>query len=416
MSKTKQIWPGSDRDSADAVSLYSRSMMSEPLKIAVLCHTGAGGSGVVATELGMQIADAGHDVHFVGTAMPFRLMGQHGSFRGPYFHQVSGYAYALFEQPFPELSAANTLTEVILEHNIQLTHAHYAIPHATAANHARAITCKTRVMTTLHGTDVTLVGAEPTFKHTTRHAIERSDHVTAVSQFLADETREVFGVDREIEVIHNFVDSDRFVRITDPAVRARFAHPDEALIVHVSNFRPVKRVEDVVKVFARVSSEIPARLLMIGDGPERPRAFDLARELGVIGRTAFLGSFPDVQTILGISDLFLLPSSNESFGLAALEAMSCEVPVVASNAGGIPEVVEQGVTGFMTAVGDVDAMADAALNILRSKDVYQRMGQAARASAIERFHPRLIVPKYLEAYHRTIQNTSKCGNTRPALD
>lgn len=360
---------------------------------------------MVATELGLKVADAGHDVHFIGSSMPFRLMGHHCGLRGPYFHQVGGFAYALFDQPFPELSTANTLTEVILEHGIDLTHAHYAIPHATSANHARAITGKTRVMTTLHGTDVTLVGAEPTFKHTTRHAIERSDHVTAVSQFLANETREVFGVEREIQVIYNFVDSDRFVRITDPAVRARFAHPDEALIVHVSNFRPVKRVEDVVQVFARISSEIPARLLMIGDGPERPRAFDLAKELGVIGRTAFLGSFPDVQTILGISDLFLLPSSNESFGLAALEAMSCEVPVVASNAGGIPEVVENGVTGFMADVGDVDAMADAALKILRSRDVYSRMGKAARETAIQRFHPGLIVPQYLKAYQRLIQET-----------
>lgn len=382
-------------------------MTLTPHKIAVLCHTGAGGSGVVATELGLKVAQAGHEVHFVGTAMPFRLMGHHGGFEGPYFHQVGGYAYALFEQPFPELSAANTLAEVILEHGIDLTHAHYAIPHATAANHARSITCRTRVMTTLHGTDVTLVGAEPTFKHTTRHAIERSDHVTAVSHFLAQQSKEVFGLDREIEVIYNFVDSDRFIRITDPAVRARFAHPDEALLVHVSNFRPVKRVEDVVRVFARVSSEIPARLLMIGDGPERPRAFDLARELGVIGRTQFLGSFPDVQTVLGISDLFLLPSSNESFGLAALEAMSCEVPVVASNAGGIPEVVEQGVNGFMTDVGDVDAMADAALNILRSRALYTQMGQAARESAIRRFHPSLIVPQYLEAYRRTITDSEK---------
>ena len=357
---------------------------------------------MVATELGIMVAQAGHQVHFVGNTMPFRLMGNHGGFRGPYFHQVSGFAYALFEQPYPELAEANTLTEVILEHGIQLTHAHYAIPHATAANHARSITRRSRVITTLHGTDVTLVGAEPAFTHTTRHAIEHSDHVTAVSHFLAQQTREVFKIEREIEVIHNFVDSERFVRITDPAVRARFAHPDEALVVHVSNFRPVKRVEDVVEVFARIASEIPARLLMIGDGPERSRAFDLARELGVIGRTQFLGSFPDVQTVLGISDLFLLPSSNESFGLAALEAMSCEVPVVASNAGGIPEVVEHGVTGFMSDVGDVDNMADHALKILRDREIYTRMSQAARHAAVTRFHPRLIVPQYLAAYQATI--------------
>lgn len=375
--------------------------LQDGLKIAVLCHASAGGSGVVATELGLMVARAGHEVHFVGSAQPFRLTGT-GCMSGPYFHQVSGFAYALFDQPYPELAAANTLTEVILEHGVELSHAHYAIPHASAALHARDICGKTRVITTLHGTDVTLVGAEPAFRHTTRHAIERSDHVTAVSHFLADQTREVFGTAREIEVIYNFVDSTRFVRLTDPSLRARFAHPDEAIIVHVSNFRAVKRPEDVVQVFARIASEMPARLLMIGDGPERPRAFELAQHLGVIGRTHFLGSFPDVQTILGISDLFLLPSSNESFGLAALEAMSCEVPVVAARAGGIPEVVDDGLTGFLSPLGDVDHMADRALQVLRDRELYTRMGQAARAVATGRFHPSLIVPQYLAAYERTL--------------
>lgn len=370
------------------------------MRIAVLCHTGAGGSGVVATELGMQVAEQGHEVHFVGAATPFRLHG--GGFSGPYFHQISSFAYALFEQPYPELAAANALTEVIHEHDIQLTHAHYAIPHATAALHAQSITGKTRVMTTLHGTDVTLVGAEPTFMSTTRHAIQHSDAVTAVSQFLADQTRDTFKVERPIQVIHNFVDTVRFQRVADPTIRSRFAHPDEALLVHVSNFRPVKRVEDVIEVFARVSSEIPARLLMVGDGPERSRAFELAQQLGVIGRVHFLGSFPDVQNVLGIADLFLLPSSNESFGLAALEAMSCEVPVVASRAGGIPEVVDDGVTGRLAAVGDVDGMAHAALEILRHADTYRQMSKAARQVALERFHPKLIIPQYLEAYRTLI--------------
>ncbi len=372
------------------------------MNIAVLCHTGAGGSGVVATELGMQIAQLGHEVHFVGAATPFRLQG--GCLNGPYFHQISSFAYALFDQPYPELATANALTEVIREHGIQLTHAHYAIPHASSALHAQSITGKTKVMTTLHGTDVTLVGAEPAFMYTTRHAIQHSDAVTAVSKFLAEQTHETFAIDRPVEVIYNFVDTVRFQRVTDPGIRVRFAHPEEALLLHVSNFRPVKRVEDVIEVFARVSSEIPARLLMVGDGPERSRAFELAQHLGVIGRVHFLGSFPDVQTIMGIADLFLLPSSNESFGLAALEAMSCEVPVVASRAGGIPEVVDDGVTGRLTAVGDVDAMAHAALEILRSPETYQRMGKAARQVALERFHPSLIIPQYLSAYRRLIEN------------
>lgn len=377
-------------------------MMVKPMRIAVLCHASAGGSGVVATELGLMVAQAGHEVHFVGSAQPFRLT-RAGGLNGPFFHQLSSFAYALFDQPYPELAAANALTEVIMEYDIQLTHAHYAIPHTTAANHARAITGKTRVMTTLHGTDVTLVGAEPAFRYTTRHAIEKSNHVTAVSHFLAQQTHEVIGTDRDIEVIYNFVDSERFVRITDPAIRARFAHPDEALLVHVSNFRPIKRTEDVVQIFARVASEMPARLLMVGDGPERARAFELAQQLGVIGRTHFLGSFPDVETILGISNLFLLPSSNESFGLAALEAMSCEMPVVAARAGGIPEVVDHGLTGYLSEVGDVDDMAHNALKILRDPLLYDQMSKAARRVALERFHPDLIVPQYIAAYHRTLE-------------
>ena len=375
------------------------------LKIAVLCHSGAGGSGVVATELGLEVAAAGHEVHFVGTSVPFRLGGHGLMGRGPYFHQVSSYAYALFEQPFPELSAANALTEVILEHGTTLTHAHYAIPHASAALHARDITGRTKVITTLHGTDVTLVGADPTFIHSTRHAILQSDTVTAVSHFLAEQTRDAFGVDVPIRVIHNFVDTQRFRRNADPSMRARFAHPDEALLVHVSNFRPVKRATDVIETFARVASEMPARLLMIGDGPDRLACFELAQKRGVIGRVQFLGSFPDVQSVLGIADLFLLPSNKESFGLAALEAMACEMPVVAARAGGIPEVVLDGVTGILTEVGDVDAMAHASLSILRDPDVYLSMGHAARKRAVEHFHPSLIVPQYLEAYREVLERS-----------
>ena len=374
-----------------------------PLKIAVLCHAGAGGSGVVATELGLEVAAAGHEVHFVGTAVPFRLGGYSLMGRGPYFHQVSSYAYALFDQPFPELSAANALTEVILEHGTTLTHAHYAIPHASAALHARDITGRTRVITTLHGTDVTLVGADPTFLHSTRHAILKSDRVTAVSQFLADQTRDVFGIDIPIRVIHNFVDTVRFRRNADPSVRGRFAHPDEALVVHVSNFRAVKRTPDVIETFARISSEIPARLLMIGDGPDRSACFELAQRLGVMGRVQFLGSFPDVQSVLGIADLFLLPSNKESFGLAALEAMACEIPVVAARAGGVPEVVQHGVTGMLAEVGDVDAMAHASLTILRDQALYLSMGRAARKRAVEHFHPSLIVPQYLDAYQQVLK-------------
>lgn len=372
------------------------------LTLAVLCHTGAGGSGVVATELGLMMTALGHAVHFVGGAVPFRL-ARRCAVHGPYFHQIGSFAYALFDQPYPELSAANTLAEVILEQGVQLTHAHYAIPHATAALHAHAITGRAPVITTLHGTDVTLVGAEPAFFHTTRHAIERSHHVTAVSHFLAEQTREVFKTDREIAVIHNFVDSERFRPVHNPELRAEFAAEDEALLIHVSNFRPVKRIGDVIDTFAGVASELPARLLMVGDGPERAPALERAQRLGIAERVTFLGSFPDIETVLGLSDLFLLPSSKESFGLSALEAMSCEVPVVGARAGGIPEVVEHGVTGLLAEVGDTDGLTQAALDILKDRRVRLAMGKAAREQAIRRFHPENIVPQYLAAYAETLR-------------
>lgn len=380
--------------------------MTDSLNLAVLCHTGAGGSGVVATELGLLMTALGHSVHFVGGAPPFRL-ARRCAVHGPYFHQIGSFAYALFDQPYPELSAANTLAEVILEQNVQLTHAHYAIPHATAALHAHSITGRAPVVTTLHGTDVTLVGAEPAFYHTTRHAIDRSHHVTAVSQFLADQTREVFGTEREIEVIYNFVDSERFRPIDNPALRAEFAREDEALLIHVSNFRPVKRVNDVIDTFAGVASELPARLLMVGDGPDRAPALERAARLGIADRVTFLGSFPDIETVLGLSDLFLLPSSKESFGLSALEAMSCEVPVVAARAGGIPEVVEQGVSGLLAEVGDTDGLTQAALDILKDRQVRVEMGRVAREEAIRRFHPQSIVPQYLAAYRRTLEGSAR---------
>ncbi|MBB6096830.1 N-acetyl-alpha-D-glucosaminyl L-malate synthase BshA [Deinobacterium chartae] len=374
------------------------------MNIAVLCHASAGGSGVVAAELGLEVARAGHEVRFIAAQLPFRLSELPLDCRnGIYFHQVGAYAYPLFEQPLALLNEANTLVDVILEHGIDLAHAHYAIPYASSAILAREITGRTRVITTLHGTDVTLVGLDPAFRHSTRHAIERSDAVTAVSHFLAEQTRDLFGTDKPIEVIHNMVDVERFRRNPDPAYRARFAQPDERILVHISNFRAVKRTQDVVEVFARVASELPARLLMIGDGPERPRAVELAQKRGVIGRTQFLGSFPGVESVLGVSDLFLLPSSKESFGLVALEAMSCEVPVVASNIGGIPEVVIDGQTGCLLPLGDVDAMAHAALELLRDEARHRRMSAAARQRAVEVFHPRRILPRYLEAYRRLLE-------------
>ncbi len=363
------------------------------MKIAVLCHASAGGSGVVATELGLEVAAAGHEVHFVGAAQPFRLSG-YGGMHGPYFHQVGGFAYALFDQPYPELAAANTLTEVILEHGVELTHAHYAIPHASAGLHARSITGKTRVMTTLHGTDVTLVGAEPAFRHTTGHAIERSDHVTAVSQFLADQTREVFGTEREIEVIYNFVDSERFTRITDAGVRARFAHPDEALIVHVSNFRPVKRVQDVVEVFARVSSEIPARLLMVGDGD----LFDaMSRRAGPTIELVRRMPFDRLRTAYAEAR-GLIFTAEEDFGIVPVEAMASGRPVLAYARGGALDTVVPGVSGQFFGEQSAQSLADSLEAFEHWLPDFDPEGAVAHA---RNFRPELFDRRLLDVLLRT---------------
>jgi N-acetyl-alpha-D-glucosaminyl L-malate synthase BshA len=370
------------------------------VEIAILCHVSAGGSGVVATELGVALAALGHQVHFIAQQQPFRLPSLRGQGQGIYFHQVGSYAYPLFETPLTVLNEANALASVILEHGIELSHAHYAIPHASSALMAKDITRRSKVLTTLHGTDVTLVGLDPAFRHSTRYAIEHSDAVTAVSHFLARQTLEMFHLDLPISVIPNMVDTKRFRPNRSANLRQRFADPEQALLVHISNFRAVKRTEDVVQVFARVASQQPARLLMIGDGPEHDPTMELAERLGVSGQIQFLGSFPSVEEVLGIADLFLLPSSQESFGLVALEAMSCEVPVIASRVGGLPEVVGEGreAGGILCPVRDVDTMADRAITLLADRERRQAMGRAGRQRARKLFRPDRVVSGYLQVY------------------
>lgn len=376
------------------------------MNIAVLLHGGAGGSGVVATELGLCMARGGHQVHFVANRVPFRLgeLPQHGV----YFHQVDSMTYPLFDAPLTTLSEASKLAEVIEEFGIDVVHAHYAVPHATAAIMARDMVRGPKrpvVVTTLHGTDVTLVGLNRAYLRTTQYSIENSDLVTAVSTYLADYTVNEMNVRRSIRVIPNTVDTERFRPGGDPATRIRYAHPDEKLLVHVSNFRPVKRVEDVIRTFARVSQTVGARLLMIGDGPDRPRAFELASELGVSGRVSFLGSFPRVEDILSVADLFLLPSEKESFGLSALEAMACGVPVIASDIGGIPEVVTHGETGYLLPLGASDAMADAAIDLLTDPEHHATFSAAARRRAVEVFGEDQILPLYQAAYEAALERS-----------
>jgi len=374
------------------------------LNIAVLLHGGAGGSGVVATELGLCFAMNGHNVHFVADRIPFRLTEL--SLPNVYYHQVSSMVYPLFEAPLTTLSEASKLAEIIEEFGIDIIHAHYAVPHATAAILARDMVRgvpKPVVVTTLHGTDVTLVGLAPAYLRTTQYSIENSDLVTAVSTYLADYTKSEMGVQRDICVIPNAVDHNRFKPRESAELRLRYAHPDEKLLIHISNFRAVKRVSDVIKVFAKVSDTMGARLIMIGDGPDKHQAFELAAELGVSGRVAFLGSFPRIEELVSVSDLLLLPSSQESFGLVALEAMSSGVPVIASNAGGVPEVVENGVTGYLHDVGDTENMGASAIKLLSDPKLHKQFSDAARQRSINEFGEERVLPLYTKTYEEALE-------------
>jgi N-acetyl-alpha-D-glucosaminyl L-malate synthase BshA len=370
------------------------------LGVGILCHSSAGGSGVVATEVGLALARRGHRVHFVSTALPFRLASAPEACNpNIFFHEVSGLAYPLFEGGLTTIALASKLHEVIEEGGLDLVHAHYAIPHATAALLARDMSAtRPPVITTLHGTDVTLVGIDKAYLRTTQYSIQQSDKVTAVSRYLADHTRDAMGVQREISVVHNLVDAERFRPGSDPALRKRWAHPDEFVLLHVSNFRQVKRTEDVVRVFELVQARVPARLIMIGDGPERSRTHELAESLGVSGRVHFIGGTPRIEPLVALADVFLLPSVQESFGLVALEAMACEVPVVASRIGGIPEVVVDGESGYLRPPGDIAGMAEAVLELLGDDALRRRMGAAGRERARTVFSEERVVPRYLAVY------------------
>lgn len=361
-----------------------------------------GGSGAVATELGIQLARRGHEVHFITYAQPFRLPY---FIEGIYYHEVEIPSYPLFEfSPYP-LALSVAMHNAAVHDGLDLLHVHYAIPHATSAWIAKEMLGREdfRFVTTLHGTDITLVGQDPSFNAITRFSIAKSDGVTAVSEYLRDETVEHFGMAREaIEVIPNFVDLELYRRDRYPCHRAKFAPAGEKLLIHVSNFRPVKRLEDVIRIFARVAREIPARLLLAGDGPDRARAQLLAEELGVASQVTFLGKQESVAELLACADLLLLPSSSEAFGLAALEAMACGTPVIASRVGGLPEVVVQDDTGYLAPVGAVDEMADAAVALLRDSERWHRASLASREVA-ERFSADIIVPQY-EAYYARVLN------------
>ena len=372
------------------------------MKIGITCYPTYGGSGAVATELGIALAERGHEIHFITYRQPFRLPA---FLPRVFFHEVDVGRYPLFEFPPYDLALAVRMHEVVKSHHLQLLHCHYAIPHATSAWIAREMLREAgedvHLTTTLHGTDITIVGQDPSFYPITKFSIEKSDRITAVSQYLREETCRAFGCDGpQIDVIHNFIDPDIYDRGKYPPLLKNEFGQSKQILMHVSNFRTVKRVRDVIRVYAEVNREIPSVLVMIGDGPDRPAAEDEARMLGVEDSVSFLGKLDQIAPLLAAADLFLLPSASESFGLSALEALASGVPVVGTHAGGLPEVVRDGETGVLCAVGDIPGMATASLGILKDRKRWSEMSRLAAADARERFSRDAIVTKY-EALYRS---------------
>jgi L-malate glycosyltransferase len=374
------------------------------VKIGITCYPTYGGSGIVATELGKELADRGHEIHFISYAPPMRLSTTLANIQ---FHEVEVTNYPLFDHPPYALALATKMAEVAEAHHLDLLHCHYAIPHSVSAFLAKSMLMPKRlpVVTTLHGTDITLVGSDRSYLPITRFSIDQSDGVTAVSRFLKEATINVIGARADIEVIYNFVNCDKYMPSGNRALRGHFAQDDQRILIHVSNFRPVKRPTDVVDIFVRVQKELPAVLLMVGDGPERSNAEWAARNSGVEDKVHFMGKQDNIEELIGISDLLLLPSETESFGLVALEAMACEVPVVASLVGGLPEVLTDGVEGFLVEPRDTAKMAECSLKILADNAYRRTMGKRARAKAQSQFCSTKIIPLYEEYYRKVIERS-----------
>ncbi len=372
--------------------------MTNKLKIGIVCYPTYGGSGVVATELGIALADKGHEVHFISYDQPFRLDLFSDKI---YYHEVTVPDYPLFEYAPYELNLTSKLVDVALHEELNILHVHYAIPHASAAVNAKQILAThgidIPIVTTLHGTDITLLGKDKSFKPVIEYAINMSDAVTAVSEDLKKETLDYFNIKNEIKTIPNFIDMNLYQQKVDDKLRNRFAKKEEFILTHISNFRKVKRVEDVVKVFNKVQKQVPAKLLMIGDGPERLKAEQLCRKLGICDKVKFLGKLKVIENMLAISDVFILPSETESFGLVALEAMASKVAVISTNNGGLPEVNVDGKTGYLSQVGDVSKMAEDTLSLFKDKEQLNAFKINALAHAYTFDLPN-ILPQYEAVY------------------
>ncbi len=385
------------------------------MRIGIVCYPTYGGSGVIATELGKALAARGHQIHFISYAMPMRLDGFQGNI---FYHEVEFARYPLFEFPLYTPALASKIVEVAQFEKLDLVHVHYAIPHAISAILARDIVGGSLpIITTLHGTDITLVGLEPSFLPVMKFSIERSDGVTAVSRFLREKTMTNYGIEKDIVVIPNFVDTEKYCRLPSENVRARFAPEHERILVHISNFRPVKRVADAIRIFSEVLKKVPSKLVLVGDGPDRSTCEILVRELGIHDSVMFLGKQIELVPILSAADIMLMPSQSESFGLSALEAMSCEVPVISSSVGGLPELQVHGQTGYIAEIGDIDRMARYAIELLTNDARRALFGRAARKRAVDFFDVNKIVNLY-EAHYRTClaMGAGSTPNSKDRLD
>jgi len=375
------------------------------MNIAIVCYATSGGSGVVATELGMQLAKRGHKIHFISSEVPFRLIGPWK--KNIYYHEVDTFDYPLFEEPPYDLALATKIYQVVSQNNIDVIHSHYAVPHSVSAYLAQqmALANKQNVgtITTLHGTDVSIVGDEPTLRDVIAFALSKSDVVTSVSQAMAAEAEGKYGLNKKVQVIYNFVNIQPPAK-TPEDLKDVFGANDSNIITHISNFRQVKRIEDVIRVFNKINKKVDSKLLLIGDGPEQRAAHKLAVKLNVSNKIHFLGLQSSIEKLLAISDLFLLPSEKENFSLSALEAMSCGVPVIATQVGGMAEMIDNGKDGYLFDVGDIDGMAEAGIKLLDDKDSYKKISAAAQKKAKEGFSPEIIVPQYEKLYESVIKN------------
>ena len=374
------------------------------MKIGITCYPTYGGSGVIATELGKALALKGHQIHFISYALPFRLAN---FVENIVFHEVEMSSYPLFEFPLYSLALASKMVEVAEYEKLDLFHVHYAIPHAASAFLAREMLKEKKdikIITTLHGTDITLVGLEPSFLPLVKFSIEKSDGVTAVSRFLKEKTLTNYDIDKDIVVIPNFVDTELFKPNIDCSFRKNIASRGEKILVHTSNFRPVKRVTDAIKIFDIVQKEVPSKLILVGDGPDRSECERLVRQLNLIDKVKFLGKQEGLVEILSASDIFLIPSQSESFGLSALEAMACGLPVVSSSVGGLPELVGHNESGFIAEIGDISRMAKYAIELLTNEKKYKIFSQNARERAVKKFDTNKVVPHY-EDYYKKVLNS-----------